>query len=92
MRAGLGRFEDPKARTGYVGLIPHDFRRSAVRNLERSGVPRSIAMELVGHVTESIYRSYAITDETSLREGVAKLEERFGERPAPTRKVAPLDR
>ncbi len=55
------------------GRIPHDLRRTAVRNLERAGVPRSVAMEMVGHQTESIYRRYAIVDETMLREGGAKL-------------------
>ncbi len=29
---------------GVPGAIPHDFRRTAVRNLERAGVPRSVAM------------------------------------------------
>jgi hypothetical protein len=53
--------------------IPHDFRRTAVRNLERAGVPRSAAMAMVGHKTESIYRRYAITDEAMLKEGAAKL-------------------
>ena len=48
--------------------IPHDFRRAAVRNLERAGVSRSNAMELVGHKTEAIYRRYAISDEKSLKE------------------------
>jgi integrase len=55
------------------GLIPHDLRRTAVRNLERAGVPRSAAMKLVGHKTESIYRRYAITDEAMLQEAGAKL-------------------
>ncbi len=53
--------------------IPHDFRRTAVRNLERAGVPRSVAMQLVGHKTESIYRRYAIVAEADLRDGAAKL-------------------
>src|SRR5437867_12308911 len=51
----------------------HDLRRTAVRNLERAGVPRSAAMKLVGHKTESIYRRYAITDEAMLQEAGAKL-------------------
>jgi integrase len=53
--------------------IPHDFRRTAVRNLERAGVPRSAAMAMVGHRTESIYRRYAIADEAMLKEGAVKL-------------------
>lgn len=59
---------------GLSARIPHDFRRTAVRNLERAGVPRSTAMKMVGHKTESIYRRYAIVDETMLKEGAAKLQ------------------
>ena len=58
---------------GLPGRIPHDFRRTAVRNLERAGVPRSTAMKMVGHETESVYRRYAIVDEVMLQEGGAKL-------------------
>lgn len=53
--------------------IPHDFRRTAVRNLERAGVPRSAAMAMVGHKTESMYRRYAIVEEGMLREAADKL-------------------
>ncbi len=60
-------------RAKLIGKIPHDFRRTAVRNLERAGVPRSVAMKLVGHKTEAIYQRYAITNEQDLREGVSKL-------------------
>ena len=61
------------ARAGLAGRIPHDFRRTAIRNLERAGVARSTAMAMVGHLTESIYRRYAIQDEASLTEGGVKL-------------------
>jgi integrase len=58
---------------GVPHLIPHDLRRTAVRNLERAGAPRGDAMKLVGHRTESIYRRYAISDEVSLKAAVEKL-------------------
>ena len=44
-------------KAGLAGRIRHDFRRTAVRNLERAGVPRSAAMAMVGHRRESIYRT-----------------------------------
>jgi integrase len=61
------------AAAGYPGKIPHDLRRSAVRNMERKGLSRSVAMQLTGHKTESVYRRYAITCEADLREGVDRL-------------------
>lgn len=60
-------------RTGLQGAWFHDLRRTAVRNLERAGVPRSVATKLTGHKTESVYRRYAIADEAALKEGVEKL-------------------
>ena len=41
--------------------------------MERSGLSRSVAMQLTGHKTEAVYRRYAITSEADLREGVARL-------------------
>jgi integrase len=57
-----------------VNRIPHDFRRTAVRNLERAGVPRAAAMKMVGHKTESIYRRYSIVDHAMLTLGAEKLD------------------
>jgi hypothetical protein len=47
---------------------------TAVRNLERAGVPRSTAMKMVGNKTEAIYRRHAIVDEAMLQEGAEKLD------------------
>lgn len=60
-------------RVGVGGAWFHDLRRSAVRNLERAGVPQSTAMKLTGHLTASVYRRYAIADHEVLEEGVGKL-------------------
>jgi site-specific recombinase XerD len=57
-----------------IQRIPHDFRRTAVRNLERAGVPRTTAMAMIGHKTESIYRRYSIVDQAMLEMGTSKLE------------------
>jgi integrase len=60
-------------RAGVPRAIPHDFRRTAVRNLIRAGVAQSVAMELTGHKTPAIFKRYAITDELMLNEAAAKL-------------------
>jgi hypothetical protein len=56
-----------------IRRLPHDLRRTAVRNLERAGVPRAAAMAMVGHKTESIYRRYSIVDARTLTDAAAKL-------------------
>jgi integrase len=61
---------------GVAGRLVHDLRRTAVRNLERAGVPRSAAMKITGHKTETVYRRYAIVDEGMMREAAEKLAER----------------
>lgn len=59
---------------GLPALLFHDLRRSAVRNLERAGVPRRVAMQITGHKTESVYRRYDIVSTQDLRNAAAKLE------------------
>jgi integrase len=58
---------------GVPGRILHDFRRTAVRRMERAGVPRSVAMKVSGHRTESIYRRYAIVAERDIADGLRKV-------------------
>jgi integrase len=61
-------------RAGLDGKYVYDFRRTAVRNLERAGVPRSAVMAMTGHLTEAVYRRYATVDGAMLREAASKLE------------------
>jgi Phage integrase family len=60
-------------RSAGVARVPHDFRRTAIRNLERDSVPRSVAMAMVGQKTEEVYRRYAIVDEAMIREAAIKM-------------------
>jgi hypothetical protein len=52
----------------------YDLRRTAARNLEGAGVPRSVATEVTGHETERGYRRYAISNDADIRAGLAKLD------------------
>jgi site-specific recombinase XerD len=59
----------------YERLIPHDFRRSAARNLIRAGVDQSIAMRITGHRTVAVFQRSNIVSTEQLHAAMAKVSE-----------------
>jgi len=59
---------------GCPGMIPHDFRRTAARNLTRAGISEHVAMLLTGHRTREVFRRYDIATGGDLEEAAAKLD------------------
>jgi integrase len=78
---GLGKRTkmEPREEGGFVwykykGLLVHDLRRSAVRNLRIAGNDETVIMKISGHATAEVFRRYNIVSTDDVTEAMRRLE------------------
>jgi len=62
-------------KAGCPGRILHDFRRTAIRNFVRTQIPASIAMQISGHRTRSVFDRYDITSDDDMQHAAEMLDD-----------------
>jgi integrase len=59
---------------GVPGLLFHDLRRTAARNLRRAGVPETVIMKIGGWRTRSVFERYAIVSRNDIADAMLLLQ------------------
>lgn len=59
---------------GVPGLLFHDLRRTAARNLRRAGIAEGVIMKIGDWRTRSVFERYAIVSQTDIADALKNLE------------------
>jgi integrase len=62
---------------GVEGLLFHDLRRTAARNLRNSGVAEGVIVKIGGRRTRSVFDRYSIVSAGDCTDALSKLERRW---------------
>ncbi len=73
-----GTWEKACEKAGVPGLLFHDLRRTAARNLRKAGVAEGVIMKIGGWRTRSVFERYAIVSQADIADAIGKLEVRDG--------------
>jgi integrase len=85
--AHLAGWHEACEAAGVPGLLFHDLRRSAVRNMKRAGNPDKAVMEISGHKTRSVFDRYDIVSDADITSVAQRTEEYLKARKEAARKL-----